>query len=141
MSEVGYLLDTNIISETRKKRPEPKVIRFLKSIESKLVCLSVLTIGELRRGAILKRRTDEKNSDDLSRWIDRVEETYQKRLLPIDLDVASVWARLSAGRPRPIVDALIAATAIAHRMTLVTRDVDDVSDTGVAIVNPWKWNP
>jgi predicted nucleic acid-binding protein len=139
LSEGGYLLDTNVISESRQKRPSPSVAAFLGSIEHERVCVSVLTIGELRKGAAAKRRSDQRRADDLSRWIDSVEASFANRLLSVDKAVARIWGELLAERPRPIVDTLIAATAIAHSMTLVTRNTADLHDTGVVLVDPWKW--
>lgn len=137
MGDSGFLLDTNVISETRQKRPEPRVIAFLASLRHDLVWLSVLTLGELRKGAISKLRTDKKKGHELARWVESVEASYSQRLLSVDAAVASVWAKLEAARPRPVVDTLIAATALVHELTLVTRDVREVHDTGASIVNPW----
>ncbi|WP_244669531.1 type II toxin-antitoxin system VapC family toxin [Kaistia sp. 32K] len=110
---------------------------FLVSIRERHVCLSVLTLGELRKGAETRRRTDVRAADSLDEWIAEIAEVYADRLLVVDEAVADVWGRLSAIRPRPVVDTLIAATALAHGMTLVTRNVADMNDTGVALINPW----
>lgn len=141
MSESGFLLDTNVVSEARRPRPDGNVASFLVSIRERHVCLSVLTLGELRKGAEARRRTDVRAADGLDEWIAEIETVYADRLLPIDKAVADLWGRLSAVRPRPAIDTLIAATALAHGMTLVTRNVADVKDTGVALVNPWAPMP
>lgn len=138
MKTPGYLLDTNVVSERRKRHPEPRVITFLDEIETEYVCLSVLTIGELRRGAEMRRRADRSHAGVLDQWIDTIEASFANRILPIDLGTARLWGGLSAVRPRAVVDTLIAATAIVHGLTLVTRNVRDVVDTGVDAVNPWS---
>jgi hypothetical protein len=99
--------------------------------------VSVMTIGELRRGAELKTRKDALGGRALGRWVEQVERSFSARMMGIDRDVADLWGRLAAERPRPVVDTLIAATAIVHGMTLVTRNIADVRDTGVRLVNPW----
>jgi predicted nucleic acid-binding protein len=139
LSEAGYLLDTNVISETRRKRADANVVAFLASIAGQRTFVSVLTIGELRKGAVLRRRLDRYGGDSLDLWIDGVEARFLERVLPLDLRTARLWGELSAARPRPIIDTLIAATAIVRDLTLVTRNTRDVADTGVAIVDPWKY--
>jgi predicted nucleic acid-binding protein len=99
--------------------------------------LSVMTIGELRKGAAMRRRTDGEHAARIDTWIDFLEGRYVGRILPVDLEIADVWGKLSAVRPRPTIDTLLAATAIVHKLTLVTRNVADFADTGVALVNPW----
>lgn len=141
MSEGGFLLDTNVVSEARRPRPDANVARFLLSIRERHVCLSVLTLGELRKGAEARRRTDVRAADSLDEWIAEIADVYADRLLVVDEAVADAWGRLSATRPRPVVDTLIAATALAHGMTLVTRNVADMNDTGVALINPWAPMP
>ena len=100
--------------------------------------LSVLTLGELRKGAEMKRRTNERAAARIDAWIAEVETEYSERLLPVDRPTAEAWGRLMAMRPRQAVDALIAATAIVHDLTLVTRNTRDFADSGVALVNPWE---
>lgn len=141
MSEAGFLLDTNVVSEARRPRPDGNVSSFLVSIRERHVCLSVLTLGELRKGAEARRRTDLRAADSLDEWIAEIEDVYADRLLPIDGAIADLWGRLSAARPRPVIDTLIAATALVHGMTLVTRNVADMNDTGVALINPWATVP
>lgn len=137
MSDGGYLLDTNVISETRRTRADAQVLSFLASIREARVCLSVMTVGELRNGAELRKRVDLGHATKLFAWIETIERAFGDRILPVDQPAAQIWAELSAGRPRPIIDTLIAATALSHGMTLVTRNVADVRDTGVALIDPW----
>ena len=138
LGSAGYLLDTNVISEVTRKKSDGRVSAFLASIKNEPSFLSVLTIGELRHGAALKRRTDKVHADRLDAWIDAVEASFAARVLPIDLAAARLWGELSAARPRAAIDTLIAATAIVRNLTLVTRNTRDVADTGVVYVDPWK---
>jgi len=134
----GFLLDTNVVSELRKReRCAPKVNAWAQSIEPNQNFLSVLVVGELRRGAILKRRTDRAAAHALEQWIARLTHFYGDRILPITLEIAQEWGRLSALRPIPPEDGLLAATANVHRLTFVTRNTGNVEGLGVAILNPW----
>jgi predicted nucleic acid-binding protein len=133
-----YLLDTNVISETRKLRANRGVLAFLSSADEAALFLSVLTLGELRKGVEAKRRTDPAAADQLGVWVDGIETTFADRVLPIDIATARHWGELSAGRSLPVIDTLIAATAIGRSLTLVTRNTRDVASTGVTIVDPWQ---
>ncbi len=133
MSSSRFLLDTNALSE-RRKRTNPKVVDYLAGLNPLMVYLSVLTIGELRLG--LARKGPQATA--LAAWIDDVENAFRPRILPVTLEIAHLWGELSAGRSRPIVDTLLAATAIVHNLTLVTRNTKDFTDTGVALLNPWQ---
>jgi predicted nucleic acid-binding protein len=135
----GFLLDTNVVSELRKKeRCAPKVDAWAATVPQNQDFLSVLVVGELRRGAILKRRTDPQVAEALERWIARLTHLYAERILPITLEVAQEWGRLSAVRPIAPEDGLLAATALVHRLTLVTRNVKNVAGLGVVLLNPWN---
>lgn len=134
----GYLLDTNVISETRKARADSGVIAFLSAAEAAGLFLSVLTLGELRKGVAARRRTDPGAADQLGAWVDGIETTFADRVLPIDAATARHWGELSANRSLPVIDTLIAATAISHDLTLVTRNTRDVESTGVPLVDPWQ---
>ena len=96
-------------------------------------------IAELQKGAQIRARRDAAGGAALDRWIDRVIASFDEQILPIDLQVAAVWARLMASRSRPPLDTLIAATALAHGLTLVTRNVADFAETGVVLVDPWAF--
>ena len=134
----GFLLDTNVVSELRKReRCALKVNAWAQSIEPNQGFLSVLVVGELTRGAILKRRTDRAAAKALEQWIARLTHLYSDRILPITLEIAQEWGRLSALRPIPPEDGLLAATAHIHRLTLVTRNTRNVQGLGVSVLNPW----
>lgn len=134
----GYLLDTDVISETRRTRGDARVLAFLNDTDSAALFLSVLSLGELRRGVAGRRRIDTVAADRLGMWVDGIETTFADRVLPVEIAVARLWGELSAGRSLPVIDTLIAATAIIHRLTLVTRNTRDVEATGVALIDPWQ---
>lgn len=134
----GYLLDTNVISETRRFRADAGVIAFLSAAEPAGLFLSVLTLGELRKGVVARRRTDPASADALGAWVDGIETTFADRVLPIDAMIARRWGELSANHGPPVIDTLIAATAIHHDLALVTRNIRDVRAVGVTLVNPWQ---
>ena len=133
-----YLLDTNVLSETRRKQADERVIRFLSSAEQSGLFLSVLTLGELRKGVALKGRSDPSAARALGSWVDGLEYSFADRILGVDAAITRLWGELSAQRPRPVVDTLLAATAVVHGLTLVTRNTADVLDTGVSLHDPWK---
>jgi len=134
----GYLLDTNVISETRKLRADAGVMAFLATADSAGLFLSVLTLGELRKGVEAKRRSDLAIAARLGVWVDDIETTFADRVLPVDRAVARLWGELSARQALPVIDTLIAATAITRGFILVTRNTRDVSATGVPLVDPWQ---
>lgn len=134
----GYLLDTNIVSETRKRLAAPAVTTFLQTTESTALFISVLTIGELRKGVVARRRTDAPAAEQLGIWVDEIESVFSHRILPVDAATARIWGELSASRNRPVIDTLIAATAIARGLTLVTRNTRDFAATGVPLLDPWQ---
>lgn len=134
----AFLLDTNVLSETRKKKPDRGVLGFLESTEGDELYLSVLSLGEFRKGVLAKGREDRDAGARLSAWVDGLEERFADRILNIDLPIARLWGEWSSERPRAVIDTLLAATASVHRLTLVTRNVRDVSDLPVNTVNPWS---
>ncbi len=131
----GFLLDTNIVSGARKR--EPAVMRWLAANPSADTWLSVVTIGELQRGVLLKRRRDPSAADHLAAWLRRLRADYESRLIGVDENTALEWGRIGALRTRGEADSLIAATAAINRLTLVTRNTADFADTGISLVNPW----
>jgi predicted nucleic acid-binding protein len=134
----GFLLDTNVVSELRKKeRCNPRVNAWAESVPPNQDFLSVLVVGELKRGAVLKRHSDPATAEALEKWITRLTQLYSERILPVTLEVAETWGRLGAMRPIPPEDGLLAATALVHRLTLVTRNVKNVEGLGVPLLNPW----
>lgn len=135
----GYLLDTNVVSETRKKRPNSSVTAFLASADSSALFLSVLTLGELRKGVEIRRKTDPDAASLLGAWVDTIEMQFSDRLLNVDAATARLWGELSAARSLPVVDTLIAATAIRHSITLVTRNTGDFALTGTLLMDPWQF--
>ncbi len=135
---MSWLLDTNVISELRKgARAAPGVVRWASGRHDD-VWLSVLTLGEIRSGIERKRRKDEVTARHLEVWLHGLLQGFSSRILPIDSRVAEVWGTLNVPNPRPTVDALLAATALVHDLTLVTRNVADVEGTGVKVFNPFE---
>jgi toxin FitB len=134
---VAYLLDTNVLSETRKKRADAGVVAFLQATDSSALYLSVLTLGELHKGIAHKRRTDPAAAKALATWLEGLEVGFADRILPIDAATAGLWGDWSGDRPRPVIDTLLAATAAQHSLTLVARNTRDVSGLPVKVHNPW----
>ena len=133
-----YLLDTNVISESLKKRANEDVIQFLQSTDPSALFLSVLTVGELHKGVAAKREKDADGAARLAAWVAALELIYADRIIPIDSDIASLWGEWSAQRSRPVIDTLLAATAVAREMVLVTRNIRDIADLPVPTLNPWR---
>lgn len=134
---VAYLLDANVLIETRKKTADPGVMAFLQATDSSALYLSVLTLGELRKGIAIKRRTDLSAARALAGWLEGLEFGFTDRILPIDAAVARLWGDWSGDRPRPVIDTLLAATAAKHALTLVTRNIRDVAGLPLKVRNPW----
>jgi predicted nucleic acid-binding protein len=135
---VSYLIDTNIISEVRKgKRCDPNVAAWWESIEDAEVYLSVLVLGEIRKGIERARVNDVARARALERWLATLVQSFSERILPIDQAVADEWGRMSAKRSVSTIDALLAATAKVHGLTLATRNVGDVADLGAKVINPF----
>ena len=136
--QLQYLLDTNILSETRKKQASDRVMSFLSAAEPSALFISVLSLGELRKGVALKIRSDADSAKRLGAWVDGLEYSFGERILGVDAAIARQWGELSAQRSRPVVDTLLAATALVHKLTLVTRNISDVHDLGVKLLDPWR---
>lgn len=133
-----YLLDTNVVSELRRKAPEANVLAWFSRIDPAALYLSVLTLGEIARGIESLARRDASAAMAIHKWLDGLREHYADRLVLVDAEIAEEWGRLSAPRPLPVIDGLLAATAKVRGMTLVTRKGRDVKGTGVAVIDPWK---
>ena len=137
----GFLLDTNVISELVKAKPEPKVTNWIDSVDENLLYLSVLTLGEIRKGIALLRDVPRRVA--LEAWLNSdLAPRFAERILSIDRAVADRWGQLAADAaeartPLPVIDGLLAATALHQNMTLVTRNTKDIVVTGVPAFNPW----
>jgi len=138
----GFLLDTDVISELVKPKPDPKVTAWIEATDESLLHLSVLTLGEIRKGIAVLPDTSRRVS--LEAWLDRdLALRFAERILPIDRAVADRWGRIAAQAsarksPLPVIDGLLAATALQHNLTLVTRNTKDVAAASVPVFNPWS---
>lgn len=136
---MSFLIDTNIISEVRKgARCNPGVARWWAEVAEGDLWLSPLILGEIRKGIELARRRDPDKASVLEAWLGEVVAGFGDRLLPVDAAVADEWGKMNAIRPVPVIDALLAATAKAHGLTLVTRNEADVAGLGVEVMNPFE---
>ncbi|MDE2488329.1 MAG: type II toxin-antitoxin system VapC family toxin [Alphaproteobacteria bacterium] len=133
-----YLIDTNIISEVRKgARCDAHVSAWYASVADEDLFLSTLVLGEIRKGVELARSRDAAKAARLERWMVEVEAAFAGRVLGIDNAVSDQWGRMSAIRPVPVIDGLLAATALTNGLTLVTRNDRDVSGLGATVLNPF----
>jgi toxin FitB len=138
----GYLLDRNCISEVVRVNPEPRVLSWLEAAEETLLYLSVLTLGEIRKG--VAALTQGKRRTALETWLEiELQARFSGRILSIDTAVADRWGVLAAaakakGTPLSTIDGLLAATALHHDLTIVSRNVGDFAHTQVPVLNPWK---
>jgi len=136
-----YLLDTNVISEFANQQPNPSVVAWLRAHQGDVLFLSVVTIGEIQQG--ISRLPVSQRQMDLRVWLEEsLLAVYADRILPIDTAVMIHWGTLTArlrkqGKKMPVMDALIAAIALQHNLTLVTRNVADFAHTGLPLINPW----
>ena len=136
---MSYLLDTNVISELRKgTRANEAVRRWYAGVPDEDIFLSVLVIGELRRGVESLRRRDVAAGTALDSWLKRVAKDHADRILPVTTAIAEAWGRFNVPDPLPVIDSLIAATAHVHRLVVATRNVRDIGRTGVPVINPFE---
>jgi toxin FitB len=138
----GFLLDTNCISELIRSRPEPRVVDWLRAADESLLYVSVLTLGEIRMGAAFLPQS--KPRTQLEIWLEfDLRVRFSGRVLGIDGEIAERWGWLTAeakqrGRPLAAIDGLLAATALHHNLTMVSRDVSGFAGAQIAVLNPWE---
>jgi predicted nucleic acid-binding protein len=137
----GFLLDSNVISELVRPRPDPGVLKWVESTDESLLQISVLTLGEIRKGIALL--ADGRRRISLEGWLAHdLAVRFSGRILPIDVPIANRWGRISAaakasGSALPVIDGLLAATAMQHNLTMVSRDEAYLQIAGVELFNPW----
>jgi toxin FitB len=135
---LSFLIDTNVVSELGRKNPDRHVVAWANSIGAAELYLSVLTLGEIAKGAASLARRDAVRGAALSRWLEGLRLQYAGRIIAVDGEIAEAWGRLAAGRSIPVIDTLLAATALVRGMTLVTRNVRDVGGASITLLNPWN---
>ena len=134
-----YLLDTNIISEIRKgPRCHPNVAAWCSNLEEDSLYLSVLVLGEIRKGIEELRGRDAGKANELDLWLEQLQTSFQSQILPVDTAISQEWGRFSSLHTVPVVDGLLAATATAHGLVLVTRNTRDFADFGIQLINPFE---
>lgn len=136
-----YLLDTCVISEALRPNPSGKVVQWIEQEEESNFYISVLTIGELHKG--IEKMADSRRKKALHNWVENdLKERFRNRIINIDMHVAMQWGKIQgtaerSGKTMPAIDSLIAATALTHHLTVVTRNTVDMEASGVALLNPW----
>lgn len=135
---MSYLLDTNVLSELRKSKSNRAVERWYETVSAEELFVSVLVLGELRRGVERLRRKDRSAASAIDRWLRSVQRDFADRILPITVEIADEWGRLGVPDPIPDIDGLLAATARVHGLTLVTRNTSHVERAGVRVLNPFE---
>jgi toxin FitB len=136
---LSYLLDTNVISELRKgERADANVKAWFDQLGDEEIYLSVLTIGEIRRGIESVRRRDPDAAASLDSWLARLGEAHRDRIIPVDREIAAEWGRMNVPDPLPVIDGLLAATAKVAGLTFATRNVADVEGSGAEVVDPFS---
>lgn len=135
---MAYLLDTNILSELRKgKHCDSNVLGWAKAVASQRHYISVLSIGEIRKGIEILRRKSPKQCPAFEQWCLSLQIEYEANILPITESISEEWGRMMAKQTLPVIDSLLAATALTHQLTVATRNVNDFKKTGVKLVNPF----
>ncbi|MCF6282588.1 MAG: type II toxin-antitoxin system VapC family toxin [Candidatus Polarisedimenticolaceae bacterium] len=139
-----YLLDTCVISEAIKPKPNKKVVAWLKKQDEESLYLSVLTFGEIEKG--IEKSVDGRRKNKLRMWVEEdLKQRFEGRILPIDMQVASKWGEIqgkseAVGKPLPSIDGLIAVTGLVNNCVVVTRNVSDMQQSSVELHNPWGEN-
>jgi predicted nucleic acid-binding protein len=138
---MAFLLDTNVLSELRRdSRCDPRVYAWAQSVGSRACYISVLSLGEIRKGIEVLRRRSPEQVPAFEKWIDKLTRDYEDFILPVTEEVAGQWGRLNAIQSLPVIDGLIAATAAHFRLTIVTRNLNDFPDA-IPKLNPWEFTP
>jgi predicted nucleic acid-binding protein len=136
---VTYLLDTNVLSETRKRQPASGVTDWIAATPPDRLHVSVLTLGEIEQGiSRIRSRGDNEQAAGLERWLREVELGFSSRILPVTLPVAAAWGRQQHVQPLSVIDGLIAATAKVNSLTVVTRNTKDFERAGVQVLDPFR---
>ncbi|MBI2316502.1 MAG: type II toxin-antitoxin system VapC family toxin [Chloroflexi bacterium] len=135
---MSFLLDSNVVSEARKPAGNPNVRAWLASTSSSDLYLSVLVVGEIRQGIERLRRRDASQAAGYERWLGTLQRDYRDRIVPISTDIADQWGRLNVPDPVPVVDGLLAATALVMGFTLVTRNTEQIARSGARLLNPFE---
>lgn len=133
---MSFLLDTNVVSALRRPRPDARLLKWFDEQPASRLFLSIITAGEIRQGIEQLRKRDARQAEVLDRWLSGLTQFYEDRLLYVDGPVMDEWGRLRARRTVPVMDALIAATAKVHGLTLVTRNTRDFANLNVTLLNP-----
>lgn len=142
---MSYLIDTCCISELVKRKPNPNVVKWFTDQDELSMYLSVITFGELRKG--IEKLPDSKKKKELNRWIkEDLKQRFKNRVLSINMEEVNKWGLILAvaeknGKPLPAIDSLIAATALVHDLSVVTRNTQDMEGSEVEVINPWNYNP
>jgi toxin FitB len=136
-----FLIDTVTLSELRKRQRDPKVVTWFEGQRTTDLFLSAISIGEIERGIARQRATDPTFAGSLAQWLERVLALYGDRILAFDVPTARRWGALSAALGNESVDLMLAATALEHGLTVVTRNVSDFAPTGVAVLDPFSRRP
>lgn len=132
-----FLLDTLIVSELRKKTPNARVVKWISRQHEDGLYLSVITLGEIERGIEKRRKEDPLFADAMAAWLESLTRLYADRILPVSVSIARRWGRLSVQLGHDGADVLIAATALTHRLTVITRNTSHFRSAGVNVINPF----
>lgn len=135
---MSYLLDTNVLSELRKPQGNPNVKRWFAGVGGDALFLSVLVLGEIKQGVVRLSKRDPAQAAVYESWLETLKTDYRERVLELDAEIAERWGVLNAHEPLPVIDGLLAATALVHGLTLVTRNTKDVARSGVETLNPFE---
>jgi toxin FitB len=142
---MSWLIDTCCISELVKKKPNPKVVKWFDDMDELTMYVSVITFGELRKG--IEKLPDSEKKDELNQWVkEDLSNRFKNRILDVSMKEVNEWGKVLAkaennGTPLPAIDALIAATAKVHDLTVVTRNTKDMKNAGAGLTNPWTYEP